>query len=708
MQREMTGIILLALGILGYLALLFPHSGILGRDLGRGLRYFFGFISWIVPLGLILWGFSRLLNRPGLLLGERRGLGALLVIIGLWILLGFGPLATSGLGGYWLYRAVSFATGPIGAAVVAILVGILGLMLLTGQSLISGARIMGQALFHRVLPAGRHVIKRSGTHLRDWLTEETPAPTETPAVKPRTRRPRPVPPAAAPVENREEVVTRVMPVEPADDARWIQPPVFSHGPTPYLPPPFALLQPPSGGRGPERKTAETRAHLLQEALRQFGIEVRLGEVSQGPTITRFEIIPPPGVKVSRIVNLADDIALSLAATGVRIEAPIPGKSAIGIEVPNEEVTPVLLREVLESQAFVEAGSPLTVALGRDVAGSPVVAQLDRMPHLLVAGATGSGKSVLINSLITSLLFRSSPDVVRLLLIDPKVVELSVYNGIPHLIAPVVTEPKKAAGALRWAVAEMERRYRLFAERGVRDIGRYNQLGDELLPLIVVLIDELADLMMVAPADVEESIARLAQMARAAGLHLVVATQRPSVDVITGTIKANIPSRIAFAVSSQIDSRTILDMAGAEKLLGRGDMLFSPVGSAKPLRIQGAFITEKEIEAVVQYLKEHAAPVGESQETPEFSFEGGREAPGDEADPLFLDALRIVVESQQASTSMLQRRMRVGYSRAARLIDAMEQRGYIGPPDGARPREVYITPDRLSQILQEGTSSHGTS
>jgi S-DNA-T family DNA segregation ATPase FtsK/SpoIIIE len=446
--------------------------------------------------------------------------------------------------------------------------------------------------------------------------------------------------------------------------------------------------------------------VLVESLRQFGIEVRLAEVSQGPAITRFEIVPPPGVKVSRIVNLADDIALSLAATGVRIEAPIPGKSAIGIEVPNDHIAPVLLRDVLETNAFGESHSFLTVALGRDVAGAPIVAHLDEMPHLLVAGATGSGKSVLINVLISSLLLRTNPNRVRLLLIDPKVVELSIYNGIPHLISPVVTEPKKAAGALRWAVQEMENRYRLFAAAGVRDVTRYNQTVEEQdkLPLIVIIIDELADLMMVAPQDVEESIARLAQMARAAGLHLVVATQRPSVDVITGTIKANIPSRIAFAVSSQVDSRTILDTAGAEKLLGRGDMLFSPVGSAKPLRVQGAFVTEKEIERVVQYLRDHSVAVDPSVAAPDFVSPGEDAVVDNEPDSLFLDAVRIVVESRQASTSMLQRRMRIGYTRAARLIDAMESRGYIGPADGARPRDVLISDDQYRQLIERTTPS----
>ncbi|MGC8489895.1 MAG: DNA translocase FtsK, partial [Clostridia bacterium] len=428
---------------------------------------------------------------------------------------------------------------------------------------------------------------------------------------------------------------------------------------------------------------------LLETLHHFGIEARLAEVSQGPTVTRFEVVPPPGVKVSRIVNLADDIALSLAAPGVRMEAPIPGKSAIGIEVPNASVSVVRLRDVLEGPGFQKAKSPLAVALGKDIAGQPVVAQLDLMPHLLVAGATGSGKSVLINVLIASLLFRATPEQVQLLLVDPKVVELSGFNGIPHLVTPVVTDPKKASQALRWAVREMERRYQVFAERGVRDIARYNaqrQPDEPLLPYIVVVIDELADLMMVAPVEVEESINRLAQMARAAGLHLVVATQRPSVDVITGTIKANIPSRIAFAVSSQVDSRTILDGSGAEKLLGRGDMLYSPVGAAKPQRVQGCLVTESEMEALVSYLRDRAP---EDLPSLELEVEGEAGAPTD-TDSLFQDALRVVVESRQASASMLQRRLRVGYTRAARIIDQMAERGYVGPQDGARPRDVYLS------------------
>jgi DNA segregation ATPase FtsK/SpoIIIE, S-DNA-T family len=404
--------------------------------------------------------------------------------------------------------------------------------------------------------------------------------------------------------------------------------------------------------------------------------------------------------VSRIVNLADDIALKLAATGVRIEAPIPGKAAVGIEVPNKDVSAVALRDVLESPEFQQAPSKLTVALGRDIAGTPIIADLGKMPHLLVAGATGSGKSVCINTLILSVLFKAAPHEVKFLLIDPKVVELSTFNGIPHLMTPVVTDPKKAASALRWAVNEMEKRYQLFAAAGVREIKRYNEVvpAENRIPYIIVIIDELADLMMVAPVDVEDAICRLAQMARAAGIHLVLATQRPSVDVITGIIKANIPSRISFAVSSQVDSRTILDMAGAEKLLGKGDMLFYPVGAPKPQRVQGAFVSDNEVEEAVDFTKRQAEP---SFEENVFNVEveainGGCEA----SDDLLDDAIRLVLESGQASISMLQRRFRIGYSRAARLIDMMEQMRIVGPNIGSKAREIIATAETLQGRLQK--------
>ncbi len=440
--------------------------------------------------------------------------------------------------------------------------------------------------------------------------------------------------------------------------------------------------------------------ILEDTLASFGVKIKVTHVTQGPAITRYEAQPAPGVKVSKITNLADDIALSLASTDVRIEAPVPGKSVVGIEVPNKEIAVVHFREVMETPEFQDAASKLTVVLGKDITGTPIVADLTKMPHLLIAGATGSGKSVCVNTLINSILFKARPDEVKFLLVDPKMVELTNYNGIPHLIAPVVTDPKKAAGALKWIVTEMETRYELFAAAGVRDIVRYNFLRTQEkkeeappLPYVVVIIDELADLMMVAPGDVEDSICRLAQMARAAGIHLLIATQRPSVDVITGLIKANIPSRIAFAVSSQIDSRTILDMNGAEKLLGRGDMLFYPMGASKPIRVQGCFVGDKEVENVVRFLQNQAKP--EYQEIP--NIELGSNKPSEDAgDELFHQASLLFIESGNASVSLLQRRLRIGYTRAARLMDLLEEKGVVGGYEGSKPREVLMTKGQFDQ------------
>lgn len=447
------------------------------------------------------------------------------------------------------------------------------------------------------------------------------------------------------------------------------------------------------------KNLADSVRLLEETLNSFGVKVKVTRVTQGPTITRYEVQPAPGVKVSKITSLADDIALSLAAPDVRIEAPIPGKSAVGIEVPNREITIVHFREVLESDEFQNSPSKLSLALGKDITGNPVVADLTRMPHLLIAGATGSGKSVCINTIIASLVFKAKPDEVKLLLIDPKMVELTNYNGIPHLIAPVITEPQKAASALKWIVSEMESRYELFAASGVRDIVRYNYIVTEKkendsspLPYVVVIIDELADLMMVAPGEVEEGICRLAQMARAAGIHLIVATQRPSVDVITGLIKANIPSRIAFAVSSQTDSRTILDMSGAEKLLGRGDMLYHPIGISKPVRVQGCFLADKEVKNITDYLRNQAKP--EYSEIPESKIELSKnDEPEDE---LFYKAAKLFIESKTASVSLLQRRLRIGYTRAARLMDILEEKGVVGQYEGSKPREVLLTKSQFEQ------------
>ncbi|RED66090.1 DNA translocase FtsK 4TM domain-containing protein [Cohnella lupini] len=445
------------------------------------------------------------------------------------------------------------------------------------------------------------------------------------------------------------------------------------------------------------------ARKLEATLESFGVRAKVLDVARGPAVTRYELQPDVGVKVSRIVSLTDDIALALAAKDIRMEAPIPGKAAIGIEVPNNEVSVVTLREVLETQPFQESAAKLTIAFGRDISGQPIVGNLARMPHLLVAGATGSGKSVCINGIITSLLYKAKPDEVKFLMIDPKMVELNVYNGIPHLLAPVVTDPRRASLALKKIVVEMEKRYEKFSKSATRNIEGYNALmlsgnnPDAVLPYIVVIVDELADLMMVAAGDVEDAICRLAQMARASGIHLIIATQRPSVDVITGVIKANIPSRIAFGVSSQVDSRTILDMVGAEKLLGRGDMLFLPMGASKPIRVQGAFLSDGEVEAVVGYCRGQAEAEYIEDLVPEID-ETGNDAAEEILDDLFDQAVHIVLEAKQASVSLLQRRMRIGYTRAARLIDSMEAKGVVGPYEGSKPREVLMTMEQYQQRI----------
>lgn len=462
---------------------------------------------------------------------------------------------------------------------------------------------------------------------------------------------------------------------------------------PYELPDLGLLAKPPSGKSSEASDYKANARKLEATLESFGVRAKVLEVVRGPAVTRYEIQPDVGVKVSRIVSLTDDIALALAAKDIRMEAPIPGKSAIGIEVPNTEVSVVTMREVMETSAFQESASRLSITLGRDISGQPIVGNLARMPHLLVAGATGSGKSVCINGIITSILYKAKPNEVKFLMIDPKMVELNVYNGIPHLLAPVVTDPRRASLALKKIVVEMEKRYELFSKSGTRNIEGYNAMllesGTEApLPYIVVIVDELADLMMVAANDVEDSICRLAQMARAAGIHLIIATQRPSVDVITGVIKANIPSRIAFGVSSQVDSRTILDMVGAEKLLGRGDMLYLPVGASKPVRVQGAFLSDQEVEHVVNFCRTQEQANYQEELVPQ--VEEQSEQADEYEDELYDQAVQIVLEAKQASVSLLQRRMRIGYTRAARLIDYMEAKGVVGPYEGSKPREVLMS------------------
>ena len=476
-------------------------------------------------------------------------------------------------------------------------------------------------------------------------------------------------------------------------------------------PPLTLLSQgeTKGLKGGKRALTDT-ASKLQKTLYSFGVSAKVENVSVGPAITRYELKPSEGVRVSKIANLADDIALNLAAKTIRIEAPIPGKQAVGIEVPNEESEMVHIRDILDTDEFKNHKSKLAFALGKDVSGTAVVTDIAKMPHVMIAGATGSGKSVCINTLISSIIYKAKPSEVKLIMIDPKIVELSVYNGIPHLLIPVVTDPKKAAGALAWAVQEMENRYLMFAEKGVRDLKGYNEAVEKdnnigKLSHIVIIIDELADLMMVAKGDVEDAICRLAQKARAAGMHLVIATQRPSVDVITGLIKANIPSRIAFAVSSQVDSRTILDQVGAEKLLGKGDMLFFPTGAPKPVRIQGAFISDKEVEKVVNFVKANGGEttyrdditeyIEKANSTDKEIEEGALD--DNEADPLLNEAIETVIETGQASTSFIQRKFKVGYARAGRIIDQMEERGIISGYQGSKPREVLMTKERWIEL-----------
>ena len=491
-------------------------------------------------------------------------------------------------------------------------------------------------------------------------------------------------------------------------------------PREYQFPPISLL---TKSMGKENKNAgnELRetAQRLQQTLQTFGVRVTITDISQGPAVTRYELQPEQGVKVSKIVGLADDIKLNLAATDIRIEAPIPGKAAIGIEVPNKENTAVGLRELLETDEFKKFPSNIAFAVGKDIAGRVVVSDIAKMPHMLIAGATGSGKSVCINTLIMSILYKADPSDVKLIMVDPKVVELSVYNGIPHLMIPVVTDPKKASAALQWGVAEMTDRYQRFADFNVRDLKGYNKKVEDMvvrgdpqapkkMPQIVIIVDELADLMMVSPGEVEESICRLAQLARAAGIHLIIATQRPSVDVITGLIKANMPSRIAFSVSSGVDSRTILDMNGAEKLLGKGDMLFYPQGYTKPVRVQGAFVSDKEVSDVVEFLKNqqlgniYDSDIQQKMESMGAASGDGAGSPGggNERDQYFVDAAQFIIEKDKASIGMLQRVFKIGFNRAARIMDQLCEAGVVGEEEGTKPRKVLMSQEQFEQYIEE--------
>ncbi len=557
-------------------------------------------------------------------------------------------------------------------------------------------------LFHTE-PSGQLVINRAEPVVEEVVTEEAvPEVVEKPV---RTRQ--------KTKESRKEVEQETTQVESEIQKKEEKPKKV------YKFPPLSLLQKGKNGGGDSDAHLRATAQKLEQTLQNFNVNVTVTNVSCGPSVTRYELQPEQGVKVSKIVGLADDIKLNLAASDIRIEAPIPGKAAVGIEVPNKENSAVMLRDLLESPEFKNHASKIAFATGRDIAGQTVVADIGKMPHVLIAGATGSGKSVCINTLIMSILYKASPEEVKLIMIDPKVVELSVYNGIPHLLIPVVTDPKKAAGALNWAVAEMTRRYQFFAECNVRDLKGYNAkveaIADiedenkrEKLPQIVVIVDELADLMMVAPGEVEEAICRLAQLARAAGIHLVLATQRPSVNVITGLIKANMPSRIAFAVSSGVDSRTIIDMNGAEKLLGKGDMLFYPAGYPKPVRVQGSFVSDKEVQAVVDYLISNGDGVTYSEEITNHMNSVGNGTNGgstgatmaDDKDVYFADAGKFVIEKDKASIGMLQRVCKIGFNRAARIMDQLCEAGVVGEEEGTKPRKVLMSMEQFEQYIDE--------
>ncbi|MGV3464136.1 MAG: DNA translocase FtsK [Heyndrickxia sp.] len=739
---ELTGMVLIALSIISIIKL-----GAVGKALVFFFRFFLGEWYIIALIGMIWLAGYLIIKRNLPLLFTRRLVGIYLIIMSLLLLSHVklfelisqegklvnasvvtntwelfwqevkGESSTPDLGGGMigavLFAVSHFLFDSLGTKILSIVLILIGFVLVTGKSLGPFFEKAGSKLGEFI----KGQWKASRSDFKSWRndrkekkeqkqTTESIEPTEVPIKDSRVENKKEPTPIISSFTERaytpdemNKGKTQELQEVPEEEQEDDLPPNISFAEVEnedYQLPPITLLKRPKAtDQSSEYELIHANAAKLERTFNSFGVKAHVTQVHLGPAVTKYEIHPDIGVKVSKIVSLSDDLALALAAKDIRMEAPIPGKSAIGIEVPNSEVAMVSLREVLEAKGNDHSEAKLQIALGRDITGEAVLAELNKMPHLLVAGATGSGKSVCINGIITSILMRAKPHEVKLMMIDPKMVELNVYNGVPHLLAPVVTNAKKASQALKKVVSEMERRYELFSHSGTRNIEGYNEhvkrdnqvTGSKqpLLPYIVVIVDELADLMMVASSDVEDSITRLAQMARAAGIHLIIATQRPSVDVITGVIKANIPSRIAFAVSSATDSRTILDMGGAEKLLGRGDMLFLPVGASKPVRVQGAFLSDEEVEDIVDFvISQQKAQYQEEMipdELPEISEEV--------EDELYDDAVQLIAEMQTASVSMLQRRFRIGYTRAARLIDEMENRGVVGPYEGSKPRSVLI-------------------
>lgn len=750
---EITGLLMIGLAII----IIFEFDPV-GRILSNFSRFLFGNWHIIIPLLLIMQAIILMVMRKVGSWKNRLLIGSLFVLASFLLyshIILFEELERSrvlmshsaikqtwhvlitndaiasrngslggGMIGAFLYAVVYALFDMNGAKVIGVLLLLIGVILLTGKAMVPylvemtpkfysslKQKFQGigknkkkeQPVSRRSRAKKKKTIKeKTDPHAQDLaveIAEEMPSAPIISAFNERIEQPEPVKETVEEVSPPTEPVTEE---ESTEDLETYSVVTGEEENISYILPPSTLLtETPHNDQSSEYDSIQENARKLEKTFLSFGVKARVTQVHLGPAVTKYEILPDTGVKVSRIVSLTDDIALALAASDLRIEAPIPGKSAVGIEVPNQSIAVVSLREVIEAKENNEPDAKLMISLGRDVTGQAILTELNKMPHMLIAGSTGSGKSVCINGIIISILLRAKPHEVKLMMIDPKMVELNVYNGIPHLLAPVVTDPRKAAQALQKVVSEMERRYELFSHTGTRNVEGYNSHIDKWneennekhphMPYIVVIVDELADLMMVASSDVEDSITRLAQMARAAGIHLIIATQRPSVDVITGVIKANIPSRIAFAVSSAVDSRTILDTGGADKLLGRGDMLFLPAGSSKPVRIQGAFVSDKEVEAVVDFVVEQQKAQYQEEMIPTEVVEV---PPHEETDELYDDAVQLVTEMQTASVSMLQRRFRVGYSRAARIVDQMEMRGIVGPPDGSRPRQVLVGKEDL--------------
>lgn len=699
-KQDIAGILLIAVAIFIFLSNLSSSTGILGVFIvNKALRSVMGVGVQVLPLFVALYGLIMLLRHEVKELAVRLS-GMLIIFLVFIAVTQFSapayyakitnyPLVqgAGGAVGYALKLSLESTVGLAGSYLLLTAFGLIGLLLIfnvTVQTVL--ALLLGLFKVERQAVPKKTAATQMPLIKEPLPKEVIPAPPPVNIVTAHEPEPKPVVEFPFPKFEEEKEVPAGKTKTAADSAADLY--------AKYKLPPIDLLEETTAREKQQaeklRETTELRKKLLEEALRNFGVGAHVVSIFQGPAVTRYELQPEPGVKVSRIANLADDIALNLAAQGVRIEAPVPGKSVVGIEVPNATVVPVRLREIAKTNEFRQNPSKLLFAIGKDLAGEPIYGDLGKMPHLLIAGTTGSGKSVCINSLITSILMRARPDEVKMLMIDPKMVELSIYDGIAHLLAPVVTDPRLASATLKvWVIKEMERRYKLFHGSGARNIEAYNHKtgAEEKLPFIVVIVDELADLMMAAANEVETSICRIAQMARATGIHLVIATQRPSVDVITGLIKANIPSRIAFAVATQIDSRVILDMSGAEKLLGRGDMLYNPIGAMKPTRAQGSFVTDKETEKIIKFVKEQAEPEYLEEIASIKSLDFGKDAGNGERetgagkDALFADVAALVVESGQASTSYVQRKFRIGYNRAARLMDELEEAGIVSKPEG---------------------------